>query len=257
MKNPAHAQIARVAGRVGHRRQHRGRRTRPARRRPEQPTEPARDRPLGLPRHGATHRARRRTARGRLPGDLTTAGTIKTGHTDPSGFTGFGGLSVPGTTNPVRGPGHPARRLLPGHLHLQHHPRLEPRRPVRDPPARDTGTADSSSPAPPASAASTPATSSSPTPCWPRATPTPPPTRATADPCCTPTDNSPATPSPSGTPASPSSPSRPRTSSPSATTESRAAPTSPASPPPATWPGGSWRTGPTSTTAASPGAACS
>ena len=66
--------------------------------------------------------------------DLTTAGTIKTGHTDPSGFTGFGGLSVPGTDNPFRGPRNPARRLLPGHLHLQHHPRLEPRRPVRDPP---------------------------------------------------------------------------------------------------------------------------
>ena len=58
--------------------------------------------------------------------DLTTAGTIKTGHTDPSGFTGFGGLSVPGDQDPFRGPRNPARRLLPGHLHLQHHPWLEP-----------------------------------------------------------------------------------------------------------------------------------
>ncbi len=37
--------------------------------------------------------------------DLTTAGTIKTGHTDPSGFTGFGGLSVPGTKTPSGVPG--------------------------------------------------------------------------------------------------------------------------------------------------------
>ena len=37
--------------------------------------------------------------------DLTTAGTIKTGHTDPSSFTGFGGLSVPGTKTPSGVPG--------------------------------------------------------------------------------------------------------------------------------------------------------
>ncbi|MFD0536445.1 tannase/feruloyl esterase family alpha/beta hydrolase [Actinomadura luteofluorescens] len=37
---------------------------------------------------------------------------------------------------PVRRPGHPAGRLLPRHLHVQHEPRLEPRRPVRHPPAR-------------------------------------------------------------------------------------------------------------------------
>ncbi|HEY5845935.1 MAG TPA: tannase/feruloyl esterase family alpha/beta hydrolase [Nakamurella sp.] len=37
--------------------------------------------------------------------DLTTTGTIKTGHTDPSGFFGFGGLSVPGTENPAGVPG--------------------------------------------------------------------------------------------------------------------------------------------------------
>ena len=38
-------------------------------------------------------------------GDLTTAGTTRTGHTDPTNFTGFGGLSVPGTVNPTGVPG--------------------------------------------------------------------------------------------------------------------------------------------------------
>jgi hypothetical protein len=38
-------------------------------------------------------------------GDLTTAGTVKSGHTDPSNFTGFGGLSVPSTVNPTGVPG--------------------------------------------------------------------------------------------------------------------------------------------------------
>ena len=37
--------------------------------------------------------------------DLTTTGTIITGHTDPSAFTGFGELSVPGTVNPSGVPG--------------------------------------------------------------------------------------------------------------------------------------------------------
>ena len=36
--------------------------------------------------------------------DLTTAGTVLTGHTDPSG-AGYGGLSVPGTVNPTGVPG--------------------------------------------------------------------------------------------------------------------------------------------------------
>ena len=89
---------------------------------------------------------------------------------------------------------------------------MEPRLPVRDPPARGSGTADSSSPARPGSVGSTPATSSSPTLSWPRATPTPPPTRATADRGPSPTESTPVTPSPSGTPASRSSPSPPRTS---------------------------------------------
>jgi hypothetical protein len=38
-------------------------------------------------------------------GDLTTAGTTQTGHTDPSNDNGFGGLSVPGTVNPTGAPG--------------------------------------------------------------------------------------------------------------------------------------------------------
>ena len=37
--------------------------------------------------------------------DLTTAGTIKSRHTDPTSFTGFGGLSVPGATTPSGVPG--------------------------------------------------------------------------------------------------------------------------------------------------------
>ena len=37
--------------------------------------------------------------------DLTTTATIKSGHTDRSGPTGFGGLSVPATVNPSGVPG--------------------------------------------------------------------------------------------------------------------------------------------------------
>jgi hypothetical protein len=38
-------------------------------------------------------------------GDLTTTGTVQSGHTDPGGANGFGGLSVPGTVNPSGVPG--------------------------------------------------------------------------------------------------------------------------------------------------------
>jgi hypothetical protein len=38
-------------------------------------------------------------------GDLTTAGTVISRHTDSSAFTGFGGLSVPATVNPSEVPG--------------------------------------------------------------------------------------------------------------------------------------------------------
>jgi len=37
--------------------------------------------------------------------DLTTTGTVTSGHTDPSPFTGFGGLSAAGTVNPSGVPG--------------------------------------------------------------------------------------------------------------------------------------------------------
>ena len=37
--------------------------------------------------------------------DLTTTGTVATGHTDSSEFTGFGGLSVPGAVKPTAVPG--------------------------------------------------------------------------------------------------------------------------------------------------------
>ena len=38
-------------------------------------------------------------------GDLTTTGTLLTGHTDSNEFTGFGGLSVPGAIKPAPVPG--------------------------------------------------------------------------------------------------------------------------------------------------------
>lgn len=37
--------------------------------------------------------------------DLTTTGTVTSGHTDPSPSTGFGGLSAAGTVNPSGVPG--------------------------------------------------------------------------------------------------------------------------------------------------------
>ena len=66
--------------------------------------------------------------------DLTTAGTVASGHTNVDDWTG---LHAPGTRNPTGVPGHPDRRLLPRHLDLQHQQRLEPRQPVRDPAARE------------------------------------------------------------------------------------------------------------------------
>ncbi len=65
--------------------------------------------------------------------DLTTAGTVASGHTDAADWAG---LQLGGHPQPERGAGRPDRRLLPGHLHVQHHPRLEPRLPVRDPAAQ-------------------------------------------------------------------------------------------------------------------------
>lgn len=78
--------------------------------------------------------------------DLTTAGTIKSGHTDPSGSTGFGGLSVPGTVNPSEVPGIQLDGYFPDTSNLQLHAWLEPRCPVRDPPTRWPGHHESSVP---------------------------------------------------------------------------------------------------------------
>ena len=66
--------------------------------------------------------------------DLTTTGTIRTGHTDPSSFTGFGGLSVPGTMTPSGIPGIQLDGYFPDTSTFNTTAWLEPRCPVRDPP---------------------------------------------------------------------------------------------------------------------------
>ena len=113
--------------------------------------------PAGADKPGAGHCARidkvvvkgaERTETACLD-DLTTAGTVASGHTNAADWAG---LHATGTAQPDRGARHPGRRLLPGHLDLEHQPRLEPRQPVRDPAARRTGTASSSSAARPAPA---------------------------------------------------------------------------------------------------------
>ena len=50
--------------------------------------------------------------------DLTTAGTVATGHTDPADWAG---LHAAGHPQPHRRARHPDRRLLPRHLDHQHH----------------------------------------------------------------------------------------------------------------------------------------
>ena len=75
--------------------------------------------------------------------DLTTTGTVKTGHTDPADFAA---LSVPGTINPTGVPGIQLDGYFPDTSTFNTTARLEPRRTVRDPHAPTTGTADSSSP---------------------------------------------------------------------------------------------------------------
>ena len=93
---------ARAAAAINNRRRAPERRTRPSA--PAGAVPRASDAP-GLPRHDAAHGARRRRLEAACLGDLTTAGTIQTGHTDRNEFTGFGGLSVPGTVNPTGVPG--------------------------------------------------------------------------------------------------------------------------------------------------------
>ena len=125
-------------------------------------------------------------------GDLTTAGTIKTGHTDPSELhrlrrpqrprhhqapSGVPGIQLDGyfpdtsTFNTTHGWNHDAQFVirLPAALERRTRRRRAPRHP---PPVRQRRHHLR-------------------LPCWPRATPTPPPTRATADPCCTPTEQQP------------------------------------------------------------------
>ena len=64
--------------------------------------------------------------------ELTTAGTVGHGHTDPADWAGL----TPACRRPRRRARRPDRRLLPRHLRHQHQPRLESRRPVRAPAAR-------------------------------------------------------------------------------------------------------------------------
>ena len=64
--------------------------------------------------------------------DLTTAITVATGHTNPSDWAG---LNAPGTRNPSGVPGIQVDGYFPD-TSTEHQQRLEPRRPVRDPPPR-------------------------------------------------------------------------------------------------------------------------
>ena len=109
--------------------------------------------------------------------DLTTAGTVgqRAHRRRPTGP----GCTAAGTVNPSGVPGIQIDGYFPDTSTTQHQPRLEPRLPVRASGCPTGGTAAWWSPAPRASASSTPTTSRSPTGCWPAATRSPPPTRAT------------------------------------------------------------------------------
>ncbi len=53
--------------------------------------------------------------------DLTTAGTVPSGHTQPADWAGLHGARH---GQPDRRARHADRRLLPGHIDVQQHPRL-------------------------------------------------------------------------------------------------------------------------------------
>src|SRR5690606_41757676 len=127
--------------------------------------------------------------------DLTTAGTIASGHTVPADWAG---LHATGTRNPSGVPGVQVDGISPTP------PRSTPTTagtttPSSSSVSRRNGTAASSSPVRPATGASTPTTSRFPTGSSPGATPTPRPTRATAARSSTRTAAGPATPSSNGT----------------------------------------------------------
>ena len=188
--------------------------------------------------------ARRRKAGGRLPGRPHHDRHRPDRSHRPATTSPGSGAQRARRRQARRRPRHPARRLLPGHLHVQHHARLEPRRPVRDPPApalerravvagppgirrqyaSDVIISDSVL-AKGYAYASTDKGNSGP--------------RLYNDGVQAGRRDRRV-----ALPRRPSSPWPRRTSSPSATTTNRGAPTSPGSPPPATSPDGSWRTSP-------------
>ena len=79
---------------------------------------------------GQGRRSRRRDAEGLVPGRPHHRGHRRLRSHQRQRL---GRAPRRGHHQPLRGPGHPGRRLLPGHLDHQHEQRLEPRRAVRDP----------------------------------------------------------------------------------------------------------------------------
>ena len=121
--------------------------------------------------------------------DLTTAGTIASGHTVPADWAG---LHATGTRNPSGVPGVQVDGYFPdtSTFNTNNGWNHDSQFVIR---LRRNGTAASSSPVRPATGASTPTTSRFPTGSSPRATPTPRPTRATAARSSTRTAAGPAT----------------------------------------------------------------
>ena len=101
---PTMRRSTRPAGGLRHRRRHRAGRPGPARPRRRHPTDAAG--PAACRGDGAPDRARCRTAGGRLPERPHHGRHHRRPATPtPADFTGFGGLSVPGTVNPTGVPG--------------------------------------------------------------------------------------------------------------------------------------------------------
>ena len=227
----ATANLTRPAGGLGHGRRNRDGRPGPDRRSQRHRTEQPRPSTCRGIAHLTVPGAEKLEAA--CLADLTTAGTAKTGHTDPTNFTGFGGLSVPGTVNPTGVPGIQLDGYFPDTSTFNtthgwnHDAQFVIRLPrhwngglvVAGPPgirrqyASDFIISDSVLAKGYAYASTD---------------------KGNGGPTLYKDGPSPAMRSPSGTPASPSSPGPRRRSSPSATTTNRDAPTSPASPRPAT-----------------------
>lgn len=107
----------------------------PGRHRPARLRLLRRRRPASRPLHpdGRARRTRRGPPTGRLSGRVDHRRNRRVRPHRPGRLVG---ADPEGPRDAQRRTGHPARRLLPRLLHHQHHPRLEPRRAVRDPAAR-------------------------------------------------------------------------------------------------------------------------